>query len=150
MCVIVALCYTCQRSSIRRKWQEYRKRGAFLCSNLITPRLSIRWHEQLLKILILHYIWIHTDWFFAPQLHEWMGPIQETSAPRAIKYFTEFTSTFLNEEHELHDQYAQTMTRLLQLPDFRYMLDVSRKLPIRLYIPDYTEARLYRSAFLHL
>jgi hypothetical protein len=73
------------------------------------------------------------DLFFAPQLHEWMGPIQETSAPRAIKYFTEFTSTFLNEEHEFHDQYQQTMTRLLQLPDFRFMLDVSRKLPIRLY-----------------
>jgi len=81
--------------------------------------------------------------FFAPQLHEWMGPIQETSAPRAIKYFTEFTSTFLNEEHEFHHQYEQTMTRLLQLPDFRYMLDVSRKLPIRLYIPDNIEAPFY-------
>ena len=34
------------------------------------------------------------DLFFAPQLHEWMGPIQETTAPRAIKYFTEFTSSF--------------------------------------------------------
>ena len=81
--------------------------------------------------------------FFAPQLHEWMGPIQETSAPRAIKYFTEFTSTFLNEDHEFHYQYEQTMTRLLQLPDFRYMLNVSRKLPIRLCIPDSIEAPFY-------
>jgi hypothetical protein len=83
------------------------------------------------------------DLFFAPQLHEWMGPIQETTAPRAIKYFTEFTSTFLNEEHEFHNQYEQTMARLMQLPDFRYMLEVSRKLPIRLYIPDNIDAPFY-------
>jgi len=83
------------------------------------------------------------DLFFAPQLHEWMGPIQETTAPRAIKYFTEFTSNFLNEDHELHNQYEQTMARLMQLPDFRYMLEVSRKLPIRLYIPDNIEAPFY-------
>lgn len=83
------------------------------------------------------------DLFFAPQLREWMGPIQETSAPRAIKYFTEFTSTFLSEDHEFHDQYEQVMARLLQLPDFKYMLEVSRKLPIRLYIPDNIEAPFY-------
>lgn len=81
--------------------------------------------------------------FFAPQLHDWMGPIQETSAPRAIKYFTVFTSTFLEEEHELHAEYEQTKKRLLQLPDFKYMLGVSRKLPIRLYIPDNTEVPFY-------
>jgi hypothetical protein len=81
--------------------------------------------------------------FFAPQLHDWMGPIQETSAPRAIKYFTVFTSTFLKEEHEFHAEYEQTMARLLQLQDFRYMLEVSRKLPIRLYRPDNTEAPFY-------
>ena len=81
--------------------------------------------------------------FFAPQLREWMEPIQETSAPRAIKYFTAFTSTFLKEEHEFHAECEQTMTRLLQLQDFRYMLEVSRKLPIRLYIPDNTEAPFY-------
>ena len=83
------------------------------------------------------------DLFFAPQLLEWMGPIQETTAPRAIKYFTEFTSSFIIEEHEFHDQYEQTMARLMQLPDFRYMLDVSRKLPIHLYFPDNTEAPFY-------
>ncbi len=83
------------------------------------------------------------DLFFAPQLREWMGPIQETSAPRAIKYFAEFTKTFWTEEYELHVEYEQTMTKLLQLQDFRYMLDVSRKLPIRLYVPDNTEAPFY-------
>jgi hypothetical protein len=81
--------------------------------------------------------------FFAPQLHNWMGPIQETSAPRAIKYFTVFTSTFLDEEHELHAEYEQTMKRLQQVQDFRYMLEISRKLPIRLYIPDNAEAPFY-------
>jgi hypothetical protein len=81
--------------------------------------------------------------FFAPQLHEWMGPIQETSAPRAIKYFDVFTVTFLNEEHELHAEYEQTMKRLLQLQDFRNLLGVSRRLGIRLYIPDNTETPFY-------
>jgi hypothetical protein len=81
--------------------------------------------------------------FFAPQLHEWMGPIQETSAPRAIKYFNVFTVTFLDEEHELHAEYEQTKLRLLQVQDFRNMLEVSRKLNIRLYIPDNTEAPFY-------
>jgi hypothetical protein len=79
------------------------------------------------------------EMFFAPQLREWMGPIQETSAPRAIKYFNMFTVTFLDEEHELNTDYVQTMKRLLQLQDFRNMLEVSRKLNIRLYIPDNTE-----------
>jgi hypothetical protein len=81
--------------------------------------------------------------FFAPQLREWMGPIQETSAPRAIKYFDVFTITFLDEGHELHAEYEQTMKRLLQLQEFRDVLGVSRKLGIRLYIPDNTEAPFY-------
>ncbi len=81
--------------------------------------------------------------FFAPQLREWMGPIQETSAPRAIRYFDVFTVTFLREEHELHAEYEQTMKSLLQLQDFRNLLEVSRKLGIRLYIPDNTETPFY-------
>ena len=81
--------------------------------------------------------------FFAPQLREWMGPIQETSAPRAIKYFDAFTVTYLREEHELHAEYEQTLKRLLQLQDFRNLLEVSRKLGIRLNIPDNTEAPFY-------
>ena len=81
--------------------------------------------------------------FFAPQLREWMGPIQETSAPRAIKYFDAFTVTFLDEEHELHAQYEQTMKRLMQLQEFKNLLGVSRRLNIRLYIPDNTESPFY-------
>jgi hypothetical protein len=81
--------------------------------------------------------------FFAPQLREWMGPIQETSAPRAIKYFEVFTVTFLDEEHELHSEYEQTIKRLLQLQDFKNLLGVSRRLNIHLYRPDNTEAPFY-------
>jgi hypothetical protein len=81
--------------------------------------------------------------FFAPQLREWMGPIQETSAPRAIKYFDAFTVTFLDEEHELHAEFEQTIKRLMQLQDFKNLLGVSRRLNIHLYIPDNTEAPFY-------
>jgi len=81
--------------------------------------------------------------FFAPQLRDWMGPIQETSAPRAIKYFTVFTSTFLDEKHEFHAAYEETMARLMQQQDFRYALEVSRKLPIRLFIPDNADTPFY-------
>jgi hypothetical protein len=83
------------------------------------------------------------DLFFSPQLHDWMGPIQETTAPRAIKHFTEFTSTFLEDGHEFHAEFEETMTRLMHLQDFKYMLEVSRKLPIRLLIPDNSDAPFY-------
>ena len=73
--------------------------------------------------------------FFAPQLKEWLGPVQETSAPRAIRYFDKFTGEFQREEHELHGKYKQVMQRLLQLADFRNVLDVSRKLTIYLNMP---------------
>ena len=98
-------------------------------------------HQQLVgsSVVGAHFF----ELFFAPQLREWMGPIQETSAPRAIKYFDVFTVTFLNEEHELHAEYEQTMKRLLHLQDFRNLLGVSRRLGIRLYIPDNTETPFY-------
>jgi hypothetical protein len=54
-----------------------------------------------------------------------------------------FTSTFLEEGHEFHAEYQKTIARLMQLQDFRYMLEVSRKLPIRLYIPDNSDAPFY-------
>ncbi len=81
--------------------------------------------------------------FFAPQLHQWLGPVQETSAPRAIKYFDVFTLGYLREDHELHARYEQLMKRLLQIPEFRSVLEISRKLPIRLYIPENPEDSFY-------
>lgn len=73
--------------------------------------------------------------FFAPQLRDWLGPLQETSAPRAIRYFDKFTAGFQREDHELHAKYEQVMRRLLQLDDFRNLLDVSRRLTIYLNLP---------------
>jgi hypothetical protein len=81
--------------------------------------------------------------FFAPQLREWLGPLQETSAPRAVRYFDVFTATYLREDHELHAEYEQTMKHLLQLQDFRDLLEVSRKLNIRLNLPGNSEAPFY-------
>jgi hypothetical protein len=81
--------------------------------------------------------------FFAPQLKKWMGPIQETSAPRAIKYFDVFTTEFLREDHELHDEFAQVMKKLLQMPGFCDLLALSRKLPIRIIIPEDDETTFY-------
>src|SRR5260370_24815657 len=40
--------------------------------------------------------------FFAPQIRQWLGPLQETSAPRTIRYFDRFTVTYLRDEHALH------------------------------------------------
>jgi hypothetical protein len=109
------------------------------------PLWNIIWENKAHQLLVgnpvvgAHFF----ELFFAPQLREWMGPIQETSAPRALKYFTTFTSPFLDENHELHAKYEGTMARLQQLQDFRYALEVSRKLPIRLLIPDNSDAPFY-------
>jgi hypothetical protein len=81
--------------------------------------------------------------FFAPQLQEWLGPVQETSAPRAVKYFDTFTAGFLRENHELHAAYLKLMQQLLQIPGFREVLEIARKLPIRLNLPDRPEIPFY-------
>lgn len=81
--------------------------------------------------------------FFAPQLKEWLGPIQETSAPRAVRYFDKFTAEFQRENHELHGKYEQVMQRLMQLPDFRNVLAVSRKLTIYLNMPTSYDETFY-------
>lgn len=81
--------------------------------------------------------------FFAPQLRQWLGPLQETSAPRAIRYFDMFTVTYLRDEHELHAEYERTMKYLLQVQGFRDLLEVSRRLNIRLNLPDNPEAPFY-------
>jgi len=81
--------------------------------------------------------------FFAPQLQEWLGPVQETSAPRAVKYFDTFTAAFLREDHELHSDYLRLMQQLLHIPGFREVLELARKLPLRLNLPDRPEIPFY-------
>jgi hypothetical protein len=87
--------------------------------------------------------WHFFQLFFAPQLREWLGPLQETSAPRAVRYFDVFTAEYLREDHELHAEYEQVMKDLLQLQDFRELLEVSRKLNIRLCLPEHPEDWFY-------
>ncbi len=91
------------------------------------------------SVIGLHFF----ELFFAPQLHEWLGPLQETSAPRAIRYFDALTANFLREDHELHADYQQVMQRLLQMQGFRQVLEISRKLPIHLNLPENTETPFY-------
>src|SRR5260221_12069229 len=81
--------------------------------------------------------------YFAPQLHEWMGPLHETSAPRAIRYFDIFTSRFLHEDHELHAAYVQLIQRLVQLPAFVDLLDIARKLNIHINQPADVDEAIY-------
>ncbi|MEO8953772.1 MAG: hypothetical protein ABI396_02105 [Ktedonobacteraceae bacterium] len=81
--------------------------------------------------------------FFAPQLKEWMEPIQETSAPRAIKYFEAYTARFIRENAELHDDYEQMMRRLLQSPDFSNLLAISHRMSIRIIQPESDQAIFY-------
>jgi hypothetical protein len=83
------------------------------------------------------------EMYFAPQVHEWMGPLHETSAPRAIRYFDIFTSKFLHEDHELHAAYVQLMQRLVQLPAFVDLLDIARKLNIHINLPADVDVAFY-------
>src|SRR5207248_2677520 len=53
------------------------------------------------------------------------------------------TANFLREDHELHAAYEQVMKQLLQLPDFRNLLAISRKLPIHINLPQNTGAPFY-------
>lgn len=87
--------------------------------------------------------WHFFELFFAPQLRQWLGPLQETSAPRAVRYFDVFTAGYLREDHELHAEYEQVMKDLLQRQDFRDLLEVSRKLNIRLCLPEHLEDWFY-------
>jgi len=81
--------------------------------------------------------------FFAPQLKEWMGPLQETSAPRAMKYFDAFTTQFMLEDAELHEEFEQVRRRLSRLPDFTRVLEISRKMPICITYPEHDAAIFY-------
>jgi hypothetical protein len=87
--------------------------------------------------------WHFFELFFAPQLRQWLGPLQETTAPRAVRYFDVFTTGYLREDHELHVEYEQVMKYLLQLQGFRFVLELSRKLNIRLCFPEHAEDWFY-------
>ena len=102
------------------------------------PLWYITGENKALRLLVGGSVkgWHFFELFFAPQLREWLGPLQETSAPRAIRYFDIFTAGFLREDHELHAEYERVMKHLLHLDAFRNILEISRKLSIRLVIPE--------------
>jgi hypothetical protein len=81
--------------------------------------------------------------FFAPQLRPWLGPIQETSAPRAMKYFETFTAPLRRENHELHAAYMQVLQRLSQLPEYRRLVDLAWRAVIHLNLPENKEIPFY-------
>ncbi len=81
-----------------------------------------------MSVLNLHFF----ELFLSPIVRAIMGPIQESSAPRALKYFDFFTSKYLREEHEMHERYMQTLKRLAQIEDFNWLLNISRRLPIHI------------------
>ncbi len=76
------------------------------------------------------------EMLFSPQLQEWMGPLQETTGPRAIRYFETFTDDYRKASHEFHRQYVQTIERLHQNPAFSRMLEISHNLNPHINLPE--------------
>lgn len=72
------------------------------------------------------------EMFLTPLVRYFLGAIQESTAPRALKYFDLFTAPYMREEHDLHEQYVQTMRRLSQLDGFGDVLIRARRWIIHL------------------
>ena len=70
--------------------------------------------------------------FLTPLVRYFLGAIQESTAPRALRYFDMFTTPYMREEHDLHEQYEQTMRRLSRLDEFDAVLERSRRWHIQL------------------
>lgn len=70
--------------------------------------------------------------FLTPLVRYFLGAIQESTAPRALKYFDMFTTPYMREGHDLHEQYEQTMQRLSHLDEFDTVLECSRRWHIHL------------------
>ena len=87
-------------------------------------------HRQIVGTSVLHLHFF--EMFFAPIVRMFLGPIQDSTAPRALKYFDYFTAPYLREDHDLHEEYIQTMQRLMQIEGFNDLLSLSRRLTIHL------------------
>ncbi len=81
--------------------------------------------------------------FFAPQLRPWLGPIQETSAPRAMRYFEIFTTPLRHEDHELHTAFLQVLQRISLLPEYTRLVELSWKSSIHINLPTNEEDPFY-------
>jgi hypothetical protein len=81
-----------------------------------------------MSVLNMHFF----EMFLTPLVRYFLGAIQESTAPRALKYFDMFTTPYMREGHDLHAQYEQTMKRLSRLEEFDTVLERSRRWHIHL------------------
>ena len=89
----------------------------YLCGENKAHRLMMD-----MSVLNMHFF----ELFLAPLVRYFLGAIQESTAPRALKYFHMFTTPYMREGHDLHEQYEQTMQRLSHLDEFDAVLERSR------------------------
>jgi len=86
----------------------------YLCGENKAHRLMMD-----MSIVGMHFF----ELFLAPLVHHFLGAIHDSTAPRALKYFDTFTMPYMREEHDLHEQYLQTIQRLSQLEEFASLLE---------------------------
>ena len=95
----------------------------YLCGENKAHRLMMD-----MSVVNMHFF----ELFLAPLVRHFLGAIQESTAPRALKYFMTFTAPYMREEHDLHEKYEQTMQRLSRLDEFDAVLERSRRWHIHL------------------
>ena len=95
----------------------------YLCGENKAHRLMMD-----MSVVNMHFF----ELFLTPLVRYFLGAIQESTAPRALKYFDMFTTPYMHEEHDLHEQYEQTMQRLSHLDEFDAVLERSRRWHIHL------------------
>lgn len=78
------------------------------------------------SVLGLHFL----ELFLSPPVRSLLGPIQDSTGPRALKYFDLFTEPYRQEGHFLHEKYNQLIKRLKKLDGFPELLEIARRLPI--------------------
>jgi hypothetical protein len=86
----------------------------YLCGENKAHRLMMN-----MSVVGMHFF----ELFLAPLVHHFLGAIHDSTAPRALKYFDTFTTPYMREEHDLHEQYLQTIERLSQLEEFSPLLE---------------------------
>lgn len=95
----------------------------YLCGENEAHRLMMD-----MSVVNMHFF----ELFFTPLVRYFLGAIQESTAPRALKYFDMFTTPYMREGHDLHEQYEQTMQRLSRVDEFGTVLECSRRWHIHL------------------
>lgn len=95
----------------------------YLCGENEAHRLMMG-----MSVLNMHFF----EMFLTPLVRYFLGAIQDSTAPRALKYFDMFTAPYMREEHDLHEYYEQTMQRLARLDGFDTILDYARHWRIHL------------------